>query len=728
MVDTRILISSPEQFSDVLSKHASFHSVGFDTEADSKEGWKANMVGFSLSWEAGVGYYIPTNHNDGPNVPFELISSQLATLLQNSRIAYHNAKYDWQVCDKLGLPRPVEWFDTMLAAHSLGTFDDLGLKDIAMRVLKIRMTTLEDLFGGSKKNINFGALTPEAATPYAAADADVTLRLERYFEPKVKNLFIYKLEHDLMPVVCESEKHGMMIDPGFMNEEAQRLTKEIEIAADAFYALISDALEMDSETARVMYPVNSPMKMAELLYDKLELPCYKQTKGGRRSTDGDALEPHRNRNAIATDLLCIREMTRQRDGYYIKLQGMADENKRIHSNFNQCGASSGRFASSGPNMQNISKVVIWKVHLPGGEIREVTTAVRKSFVASPGKYLLEMDQMQVELRYMAGAAQDKTLMKAFAAGRNPHKRTASFIFGGLTEDNLTLRQYDDGKTTNFALIYGMGPDHFYRELEGRYELEEVRRMHSAFFELYPGIIPYHIKVRNQTRISHSVTSYFGRYQLIPEYDMPGVWNSGKADRAGVNRIVQGSCADMMKIVIIRVDKLVAKLFAGLISPIVNFLHDGNYWEVDNSIDPSVVATAIASVATLQFPGFPVFRVAFKKGHNWGEMEDVEFTDPIPLESPQEIVTAKVEEIHPDAQTFVYEIDEIASRDAVKLRQLLQTNPGLNTFIIRMGEKELKLDLKTSLTPASLQVKEILGGVTDDEDISAVASGVELVLD
>ena len=738
MADERILLTTAEEVIDIFKKHDGYDDISFDTETDSKKGVRANLTGICMSWEQGTGYYVPIAHYEEPNVLLEAIMSVLVTTMATKRVIYHNAKYDWQVQDRAEIPRPERWECNMLAAHALGIFDRIGLKELAMRLLKMRMITLEDLFGGKKKDINFPALTPETAAPYAGADPDITLRIWRLLEPKIKDLFIYKLEKEVMPWNCDAEWNGFKIDRKFMDDEAARLSTEISKAADHLYSLVAEALDMDAETARVMYPVNSYIKIGSLLYDKLGLECRKQTKGGKRSTDGDALNPYRKTNKIVANLLAVREMSRQRDTYFVKLQKFADENDRIHSDLNQCGASSGRWSSSDPNLQNIPKRVEWTIYRPDGTEYTVTALVRRSFVAEDGYYLLEMDQDQVELRFMGGAAQEKTLLRSYARGDDLHVGTASFMFG-KSPDDIDEEERDDGKTTNYALMYGMGPEHFYRELEGRYDMETTEEMHRRYFERYSGIIPYHLRMRRESKLSHSITSYFGRYQRIPEFDLPGSWNRSKAERAGVARYVQGSCADMMKIIIARLMTYLNKHYdvakqgklEGTDIRSVLYLHDGNYLEVKNTIDPRTLANEIAKVATLEFPTFPVFRVSFKKGQRWGreDMKKLEFDDPIPLRELPDSSSPIMPDLE-EGEQFIYEVDQLTNQTAAELRVLLEKNPGPNTFVLAMDGQTFEIQHSTSLTPADRAVQEILGSpFKSDEDLAAeIADELEIVLE
>lgn len=737
MPEERILLKSVEEVLSVIAAHEGYDALGFDTETDSIKGVRANLVGIGLSWEAGTGYYIPIAHYEEPNVPLEPLLPALTGLMATKKIVYHNAKYDWQVQDRAGIPRPERWEDTMLAAHSLGIFDQLGLKDLALRLLKIKMITLEDLFGGRRKDINFPTLAPEAARPYAAADPDITLRIWHSLEPRVANLFIYKLEHELMPWNCDTEENGFKLDPPYMAAEAKRLTEEISHAADHLYDLIGEALSLDPESTRVMFPVNSSPKIGDLLYDRLGLKCRKTTDKGSRSTDGDALNPYRKTNKIVANLLAVREMTRQRDTYYIKLTKFMDENDRVHSDLNQTGASSGRWSSSDPNLQNIAKMVKWIIYRLDGASYEVVSDARLAFVAADGYYLMEFDQDQVELRFLAGAAQERTLLQGFARGDDLHTRTASYSFG-VPESQVTPEQRDDGKTTNYALMYGMGPDHFFRELEGRYDMSVVEEMHRRYFELYSGIIPYHLRMRRESKVTHSITSYFGRYQRIPEFDLPGAFNKSKAERAGVARYVQGSCADMMKIIVTRLMRHLSKHYSvathgrieGTDIRSLLYLHDGNYFEVRNTIDPYELAAMIAKVATLEFPKFPIFRLSFKTGQRWGgEMKKLPFDDPIPLQ-PRIQEEAVVETTDTEDQHFVYELDTLSNTNAVQLRELLKSTPGNNSFEIILDGNKLEIPYKTSLTPADTIVQNILGDpFKSDEEIAAeVAEDIEIILE
>ncbi|HET7376006.1 MAG TPA: DNA polymerase, partial [Anaerolineae bacterium] len=390
-------------------------AIAFDTETTSTDPLLATIVGLSLAIRAGEGYYIPIGHAAGQQLPLEQVVRSLKPIFESKTIAKvgHNAKFDLAVLHRIGIDARNVTFDTMLAAFLIEPGGQLGLKKLAMSQFKIEMTEILELIGKGKKQISMDQVAIEDAAPYAAADADITLRLMHKQEPELQKLGLRKLldeiDMPLLPVLLDMELAGVKIDAVFLGKMSVRLEKRLsEIEKDVH------------ELVGYEFNINSPAQLGDALFGKLGLkaPGQRTTATGKVSVAVDVLESMQGLHQVIDLILEHRQLSKIKGTYLDALPKLINpETGRVHTSFNQTGAVSGRIASQDPNLQNIP-------------IRtELGREVRRGFIVEKGHVLIAADYSQVELRIAAHIANDPGLRAAFAAGEDIHRATAAKVLG-----------------------------------------------------------------------------------------------------------------------------------------------------------------------------------------------------------------------------------------------------------------------------------------------------------
>ena len=578
-----------------------------DVEATSVRPVEARMVGISLACEPEEAYYIPTGHSATAatkQLDLDTVRRLLGpVLLDASVVKYaHNANYDLIVLSEHGLPTKGLQFDSMIAAFLLDPSGrNLGLKGLAWQELGAEMTTIDELIGSGKRQLTIDLVSVERVYPYAAADADMTLRLVGRQEPQLKEKGLWRLftdiEMPLVPVLIDMECTGVALDVDLLGRMAQELNQRLA--------------ELEREIQQQVgysFNINSSQQLSDALFKRLELPVAGLQKGtsGRYSTAADVLESLRGKHPVVDLLLEQRRLAKIKSTYVDALPQLVNPRTgRVHTSWNQTGAVTGRLSSSDPNLQNIP-------------IRtEEGRRVRQAFVAPEGTRLVGADYSQVELRILAHVSGDENLLTAFRNGEDIHASTAARILGvplsSVTPDMRRL-----AKAVNFGLIYGMSE----WGLAARTELtqEQASDFISKYFGQYPGVRLYLERIKQQAAERGYVETLLGRKRYFPELQanskVPAQVKSS-AQRMAVNHPIQGTAADIIKIAMIRLyDELCRR---GLKSKMILQVHDELVLEVPES-ELNEVCPLVASVMEGAYPLDAPLRVDLKTGRHWGEME------------------------------------------------------------------------------------------------------------
>ncbi|WP_455383788.1 DNA polymerase I [Acidihalobacter prosperus] len=512
----------------------------FDTETTSLDYMQARVVGLSFAVEPGEAAYVPLAH-DYPGVPQQLdretVLERLRPLLEDPARAKlgHHLKYDRNVLANHGIALEGIRHDTMLESYVLNaTANRHDLDTLCAAHLDHQNIHYEDVAGKGAKQIPFSAVSLEDATPYAAEDADMTLRLHRLFWPRLEaeaglRAVYEEIEIPLLRVLSRMERNGVRID-------AERLRTQ----SAALAARMSAVERQTREIADCAFNLGSPKQIQDVLYNRLNLPVLRKTPKGQPSTAEDVLEELAAHHELPRLILEHRGLAKLKSTYTDRLPERIDpDTGRVHTSYHQAVASTGRLSSSDPNLQNIP-------------VRnEEGRRIRQAFVAEKGHCLIAADYSQIELRIMAHLSADEGLLKAFAEGQDIHRATAAEVFGVALQD-VSSEQRRAAKAINFGLIYGMSAFGLGRQLDiGRAEAQDYV---DRYFARYPGVREYMDRTREQAKADGYVETIFGRRLYLPDINARNGQQRAQAERVAINAPMQGSAADIIKRAMIRVDR------------------------------------------------------------------------------------------------------------------------------------------------------------------------------
>ena len=596
-------ITDPDEFEAWLERLRRAERFAFDTETTSLNYMQARVVGVSVAIEPHEAAYIPFGH-DYPGAPEQLSEARvlggLKPILEDpDRLKImQNLKYDTEVLANHGIALRGVRYDTMLESYVLNSAAGRhDMDSLARRLLDHETTHYQDIAGKGKKQLTFNEIGLEQAGPYAAEDADVTLRLHQAqwpslcTEPKLKTLF-ETMEMPLASVLGRMERTGVLIAPDMLREQSAHMAKRmLEIEQKAY------------EVAGQSFNLGSPKQIQAILFEQLRLPVIKKTPKGQPSTAEDVLEKLAENHELPRLILEQRGLAKLRSTYLDKLPELIDpDTGRIHTSYHQAVANTGRLSSADPNLQNIP------VRTEDGR------RIRQAFIAAPGHALLAADYSQIELRIMAHLSGDQGLLDAFARGADIHKATAAEVFG-VPLDEVTTGQRRSAKAINFGLIYGMSAFGLARQLG--IERSEAQAYVDLYFNRYPGVKRYMEDTRRKAHDDGYVETLFGRRLYLPDIRHKNPQIRAGAERAAINAPMQGTAADIIKRAMIRMDAWIREQ-----APEVRMLtqvHDELVFEIPHE----TVAAHGETVAELMAQGGPEgFKVPLVVdvgvGVNWDE--------------------------------------------------------------------------------------------------------------
>jgi DNA polymerase-1 len=571
-----------------------------DTETTDLDPMRARLVGISFCVEPHEAAYLPLAHRY-PDAPPQLdLTRALARLKpwledETKRKLGQHAKYDMHVFANHGVALRGVVHDTLLQSYVLESHRAHDMDSLAERYLGVKTTTYEEVCGKGAGQIGFDQVPVERATEYAAEDADVTLQLHRAMFPQLeaepKLLHVYQaLEMPVMHVLFAMERHGVLLDVARLEAQSRELAQRmVEIEAKAH------------EVAGQPFNLNSPKQIQEILFEQLKLPVVKKTPGGAPSTDEDVLQQLALDYPLPKLILEYRGLSKLKSTYTDKLPRMIHpETGRVHTNYAQAVAVTGRLSSNEPNLQNIP--------IRTAEGRRI----REAFIAPPGHFIVSADYSQVELRIMAHISGDEGLLKAFEAGEDIHASTAAEVFG-LPHGQVTPEQRRYAKVINFGLIYGMSSFGLASQLG--IERAAAQTYIDRYFARFPGVAAYMAKVREQARAQGYVETVFGRRVWLPEIRSGNNARRQAAERAAINAPMQGTAADLIKLAMIAVHRWIGE--RNLASRLILQVHDELVLEVPEAELEEVkreVPRLMEGVARLRVP----LVVDVGVGRNWDE--------------------------------------------------------------------------------------------------------------
>ena len=529
-------VTSWEVFDDWLARITQAGLTALDTETTSLNAMQAQIVGLSLCVTPGQAAYIPLAHNgaDAPEqLPLQQVLEKLRPWLEDAskRKLGQHIKYDSHVFANHGLTVQGYVHDTMLQSYVLEAHKPHNLESLMQRHLGKSGLSYEDLCGKGASQIPFSQVAVEQAAPYACEDANYCLQVHQVLWPQITAspalLHIYELEMATSAVLLCMERTGVAIDARQLAVQGNELGKRMLALEQEAHAL-----------AGQRFNLGSPKQIGEIFFTQLGLPVLKKTASGAPSTDEEVLEKLAEDFALPRAILEYRGLAKLKNTYTDKLPGMADPvTGRVHTNYAQAVAVTGRLASNEPNLQNIP------VRTAEGR------RIREAFVAAPGHVIASADYSQIELRIMAHISEDPALIRAFETGMDVHRATAAEVFG-VAPDQVDSEQRRYAKVINFGLIYGMSSFGLAKALG--IDNTAARNYIQRYFERYPGVQAYMERARQQAREQGYVETVFGRRLYLPDINSPNGPRRNGAERAAINAPMQGTAADLIKMSMVEV--------------------------------------------------------------------------------------------------------------------------------------------------------------------------------
>lgn len=596
------IITDQKELDQWLERLGAAELFAFDTETTSLRYMDAEIVGVSFAVKPGEAAYVPLGH-DYMGAPEQLdrdqVLDQLKPLLENPDVAKvgQNLKYDKNVLANHGITLEGIAEDTMLESYvlnSVATRHDMD--SLAMYYLGEKTTSFESIAGKGAKQLTFNQIDLEKAAPYAAEDADITLRLHQTLRPKLKETgklaAVYEdIDLPLVPVLSRMEQRGTLISASTLRQHSQEL-------AERMAELEKEAHEVAGET----FNLGSTKQLQAIFYDKMGLPVIKKTPKGAPSTAEPVLQELAHEHELPRLILEHRSLSKLKSTYTDTLPELIHHRTgRVHTSYHQAVTATGRLSSSEPNLQNIP-------------IRsEQGRRIRQAFIAPEGYKLVAADYSQIELRIMAHLSGDKGLLKAFEKGEDIHKATASEVFG-VSLDDVSSDQRRSAKAINFGLIYGMSAFGLSRQLDVERKL--AQEYIDRYFERYPGVLKYMDNIRKQAHDDGFVETLFGRRLYLPEINARNKQLQQAAERTAINAPMQGTAADIIKRAMVDVENWLLKEHADEARMTMQ-VHDELILEVkESALDKirSGLEKRMSAAAELDVP----LLVEAGVGDNWDE--------------------------------------------------------------------------------------------------------------
>ncbi|MCA8271462.1 DNA polymerase I [Burkholderia sp. AU30280] len=593
-------IQTWEQFDAWFAKIDAAALTAFDTETTSLDPMLARLVGLSFSVEPGKAAYLPVAHR-GPDMPEQLpldeVLARLKPWLESAdrkKVGQH-LKYDAQVLANYDIALNGIEHDTLLESYVVESHRTHDMDSLALRHLGVKTIKYEDVAGKGAKQIGFDEVALAQAAEYAAEDADITLQLHHALYPQVARepglLRVYReIEMPVSLVLRKMERTGVLIDDALLHAQSTEIaTRLIELEAQAY------------ELAGGEFNLGSPKQIGQIFFEKLQLPVVKKTPSGAPSTDEEVLQKLAEDYPLPKLLLEHRGLSKLKSTYTDKLPRMVNPSTgRVHTNYAQAVAVTGRLASNDPNLQNIP------VRTAEGR------RIREAFIASPGHWIVSADYSQIELRIMAHISGDASLLRAFSQGEDIHRATAAEVFG-VTPLEVNSDQRRIAKVINFGLIYGMSAFGLASNLG--ITRDAAKLYIDRYFARYPGVAQYMEDTRAVAKEKGYVETVFGRRLWLPEINGGNGPRRQAAERAAINAPMQGTAADLIKLSMIAVDDWLTR--DKLASRMIMQVHDELVLEVPDgelSLVREKLPEMMCGVAKLKVP----LVAEVGAGANWEE--------------------------------------------------------------------------------------------------------------
>ena len=595
-----VCISTEKSLKELIKKASKAKTIALDTETTGLDYMDTELVGISLSYQAGEAYYIPLNHDDDSvdQLALDIVLKELRPLLESSsnKIIGQNIKFDKNVLAKYGVDIASIKNDTMMMSYVLdASATRHNLDALSSYYLNYKTSTFEDVAGKGVKQITFDKVPIEAATNYAAEDADITLRLYEELNPRLEgeaslNKLNDEIEIPLIEVLSEMEQNGAILNSKILNSQSKDLEGRIKKLEEKAYQIAGEEFNL-----------GSTKQLREIFFEKLKYRIIKKTPGGQPSTDEKVLAELAEEYELPKVLLEHRTLSKLKSTYTDKLPNQVSQSTgKVHTSFHQAVTTTGRLSSSDPNLQNIP------IRTEDGR------RIRQAFEPSKGNKFISADYSQIELRVMAHMSKDEGLLEAFREGQDVHSKTASEVFDvGIKDVTPDLRR--NAKAINFGLIYGISAFGLGKQLGISRNL--AAEYMAMYFEKYPDVKKYMESTKEFASQNGYVETLFGRRLYLRDINATNAMRRQASERAAINAPVQGTAADIMKIAMINMHKAIKtqKSKAKLILQVHDeLILDTPKDEIDKIV--SLVTDSMMGAANLDVP----LEIDIGIGDNWDQ--------------------------------------------------------------------------------------------------------------
>jgi DNA polymerase-1 len=591
------LADTPEKRAELIAVLSKVKTISFDTETTSIDQMLAELVGMSFAVTPHEAWYVPV---PADREEAQAIVEEFRQVLENEAIEKvgQNIKYDAVVFKNYGVEVRGYWFDTMIAHYLLEPELRHGMDYLAETYLKYSPISIETLIGKGAKQLSMRDIRVERVAEYAAEDADVTLQLGHYFQPKLKeeeglqNLYD-TMERPLIKVIVDMEYEGIRIDGDVLRAYSKELEKSIADLELEIYKL-----------AGLQFNIASPKQIGEVLFDRMKLPYrWQKTKTGAYSTDEAILTEMAVEHPFVAEILKHRGLSKLKSTYVdaLPLQ-VHPRTGRVHTSFNQALAATGRLASNNPNLQNIP------IKTPEGR------KVREAFIPRDADHLLlSADYSQIELRIIAEISGDEAMIEAFRLNQDIHRATAARVYG-VPYDEVTSDMRRNAKTVNFSIIYGAGATNVSQQLG--IKRGEAKELIDTYFQQYNGLKRYMDDTVESAREHGYVKTLLGRRRYLRDIDSRNSLARSNAERVAINTPIQGTAADLIKVAMINIHR--ALLDKKLDTKMILQVHDELVFDVPTG-ELETVKPIIHELMTTAIPNLKVpILVEMGVGKNWLE--------------------------------------------------------------------------------------------------------------
>ena len=562
-------------------------AVVIDTETDSPDPLTASLLGVAICQKKGDAVYVPFNGS---------MNSSLKLFLERRdlKVIAHNYKFDYLVLSQHNIELRGEIFDTMIAAYLVDSSQRLKMDDLSISYLNYTPIPITDLIGSGKDQKSMADVPLDELVPYACEDADITYQLYEFLKQKLAADHLIDVAHSLdfplSRVLARMEQKGVSIDKDLLADFSEALQIDMDTLEAQIYELAGER-----------FNIQSPAQLGTILFEKLELPAGKKTKTGKYSTNEAVLSKLALHHQVPNLILEYRSLSKLKSTYSDALPSLINEKtNRIHTDYNQCVAATGRLASSNPNLQNIP--------IRTARSREI----RKAFIPEQGFQIMSADYSQIELRVIAHISEDEQMISAFKSGEDIHARTAMEIFQLDDITQVTPDHRRKAKEVNFGIPYGLSAFGLAQNLG--ISNSEAKQMIEAYFERFPMILNYIEDSKNFVKDHGYVSTLLGRRRYLPDIESPN-WNlRAFAERAAINMPIQGTAADIIKSAMISIDQWL--IHEGLKSRMLLQVHDELIFEIhdDEQRLCPIIIEKMESATELKVP----LKVEWGMGAHWLE--------------------------------------------------------------------------------------------------------------